>query len=595
MTGKIKATLLALSFVMASMSPVAAQESASDEFQAVMDEHWAWSLERRPTFATSIGVRDYDDRIGSAAIEHYEAGIEQQRVFKARLDAIDKAALGLQERINYDLLSLNISNAIDGAAFGGKYLLLTNRYGPHTVVTRLPDRLPFFTSADYQSYVTRLGDIPRYLEEATETLTMGAAAGWVQPCTPMKRVDGNIRFHLVDDVADSVFLKPFAKKPASIKSRDWKKLEKQARSTVKDTVLPALSAYADFYTDEYAGSCREEIGALTLPDGAEYYAHRAKVFTTTDQTPDDIHALGLSEVKRIRKEIDGVIKEVDFKGDFKAFQEFLRTDPQFYVKTEEALLEKTAAISKKADGELPNLFTKLPRMPYTVKPVPADIAEGATTAYYERPAGDGSRAGVYRINTSLLDQRPIFELEALSLHEAVPGHHFQIALSQELTLPAFRKYGGFTAFTEGWGLYAESLGLDIGFYEDPYQNFGRLSYEMWRACRLVVDTGMHAKGWTRQQAIDFMAENTALSLHNIESEVDRYITWPGQALAYKMGQLKIKELRTRASKTLGADFDLRRFHDAVLENGAIPLSLLETNMDQWIADEKAASKNERTE
>ncbi len=304
-------------------------------------------------------------------------------------------------------------------------------------------------------------------------------------------------------------------------------------------------------------------------------------------TPDEIHALGLSEVKRIRKEMDKTIRAAKFAGDFKAFQEFLRTDPRFYAKTPQELMEKNSLVAKKIDGELPKLFTRIPRMPYTLKEIPADIAEGTTTAYYEQPAGDGSRAGVYRVNTSKLETRPLYEVEALTLHEAVPGHHFQIALAQELDLPDFRKFGGFTAFVEGWGLYAESLGLDVGFYQDPYSNFGRLSYEMWRACRLVVDTGMHAKGWTREQAIDFMKENTALSEHNITAEVDRYIAWPGQALAYKIGQLKIRELRARAEKALGSKFDLRRFHDAVLENGALPLSMLEKSIDRWIADERS--------
>jgi uncharacterized protein (DUF885 family) len=282
-----------------------------------------------------------------------------------------------------------------------------------------------------------------------------------------------------------------------------------------------------------------------------------------------------------------IIKSVQFEGDFKAFQEFLRADPRFYAKTPEELMEKNALVAKRIDGELPKLFTRLPRMPYTLKEIPADVAEGTTTAYYERPAGDGSRAGVYRINTSKLETRPLYEIEALTLHEAVPGHHFQIALAQELDLPGFRRFGGFTAFVEGWGLYAESLGLDVGLYQDPYSNFGRLSYEMWRACRLVVDTGMHMKGWSRQQAIDYMKENTVLSAHNIEAEVDRYIAWPGQALAYKIGQLKFQELRARAARALGARFDLRRFHDETLEDGALPLSILEAKVDRWIAAERA--------
>jgi len=574
------------------ISTVAAQGDvpASEAFQSIIDDHWAWTLEEAPTFATSLGVRDYDDRLGYATLERADRNDDITRGFIERLQRIDADRLTPDDQINYDLLLLDLNNDAEASKFGGKYLLMTNRNGPHTFVTGLHDNLPFFTKADYESYLARMSDIPRYLGEAAGTLRAGVEAGWTQPCAPMQGVEETIRFHLVDEISASVYLKPFEKQPATISNRDWRRMKKAAVRTTKDKIIPAIERYADFYRDDYAPACREEIGASALPNGAAYYAHRVRVFTTTDKTPDEIHALGLSEVARIRAEMMDVINAADFDGDFKAFQEFLRTDPQFYATTPEALVAATSVIAKKADGEMPNLFTRFPRMPYTVKPVPAATAEGTTTAYYERPAGDGSRAGVYRINTSLLDQRPLFELEALTLHEAVPGHHFQIALAQELTLPDFRKYGGFTAFTEGWGLYAESLGLDAGFYEDPYSNFGRLSYEMWRACRLVVDTGMHAKGWSKSQAMDFMAGNTVLSLHNIEAEVNRYITWPGQALAYKMGELKIKELRARASKALGEDFDLRRFHDAVLENGAVPLTMLEANMDHWIAAEKVNLK-----
>ena len=586
----VKVLLTAASAVVLSLStPLAAsaQSDASAALQSVMDDHWAWSLEQFPTFATSLGVRDYDDRLGSVSLEAAAARDAKSAEFLERLEAIDADGLSPEERINYDLLVLDMQIDIEAEPFGMEYLLMTNRFGPHSTLTRLPDQLPFFTSADYESYVARLGDIPRYLSEAEETLRAGAAAGWTQPCAPMEGVEDAIRFHVVESADDSVFMKPFAEKPATISDRDWRRLSRQAERAIERNVLPAFAQYADFYAEEYGPACREDLGASGFPDGDEYYAYRARFFTTTDMTVDEIHELGIAEVARIRAEMMDIIEEVEFEGGFKAFQEFLRTDPQFYAETPEELVAAVSVIAKKADGAMPLLFATLPRMPYTVLPVPEDIAEGTTTAYYERPAGDGTRAGVYRINTSLLDQRPLFELEALGLHEAVPGHHHQIALSQELDLPPFRRFGGFTAFIEGWGLYAESLGLEMGFYEDPYSNFGRLSYEMWRACRLVVDTGLHAKGWSKEQAMEYMAENTALSLHNVEAEVNRYITWPGQALAYKVGELKIKELRARAAEELGADFDVRRFHDALLENGAVPLSFLEAHIDAWIAAEKA--------
>ncbi len=589
---KVTAICLASAFASSAFaqeteSPPATESAAqTDTFKAIIDDHWNWSLEQSPVFATSLGVRDFDDTLGDPSLAAEDSRMEQTEIFINRLEALDAASLSASEQVDYKLLLLDLKNDLAGGKYGGKYLLMSNRNGPHTSVSRLPDRVPFFTLADYESYIARLNDAPRFLAAATETLRAGAEAGWTPACEAMEGVEESIRYHIVEDSIDSVLMKPFEKQLSTISTRNWRQLKADAADAIDDKIVPAFTAFADFYAQEYAPACKQEIGASALPDGAAYYAYRARVFTTTDKTPEEIHKLGLSEVARIRAEMQKVIKQTNFDGDFKAFQEYLRTDPKFYASTPEELMAAAALIAKRADGALPELFTRYPRMPYTVKEVPADIAEGTTTAYYERPAGDGSRAGVYRVNTSLLDQRPLYELEALTLHEAVPGHHFQIALAQELTLPNFRKYGGFTAFIEGWGLYAESLGKDAGFYEDPYSNFGRLSYEMWRASRLVVDTGLHAKGWTKQQAIDFMAENTALSLHNIEAEVNRYITGPGQALAYKMGELKMQELRKRAANALGRDFSLRRFNDALLENGAVPLSVLEDNIDAWIAAEQ---------
>ena len=570
-----------------SIGTAFAGEAESDSLERVISDHWSWTLEQSPTFATTLGVRKYDDKLSDPSLAAYDASILAEKEFLRRLAALDRNALSEDERLNLDLLSLDLKNDIDASAFGGKFMAITNRAGPHTYIMGLPDELPFFTKADYQSYVTRLGDVPAYMDAAIARLDEGVKAGWTQPCEPMDGYEQTIRFHIVKKADESALMAPFKTKPASISDGDWMKLKSAAQTAVMKSVVPAIAKFADFYEGTYKPACRQKIGASSLPGGSDYYAYRARFFTTTDMTPEAIHQLGLSEVARIRKEMAGVIKSVKFDGDFKAFQEFLRSDPRFYAKTPLELMEKNALVAKRIDGELPKLFTRLPRMPYTLKEIPADIAEGTTTAYYEPPAGDGSRAGVYRVNTTKLETRPFYEIEALTLHEAVPGHHFQISLAQELDLPEFRKFGGFTAYIEGWGLYAESLGLDVGFYEDPYSNFGRLSYEMWRACRLVVDTGMHAKGWSRQQAIDFMKDNTALSEHNIEAEVDRYITWPGQALAYKIGQLKFKELRARASKELGPKFDLRRFHDEVLGAGALPLSLVEARIDRWIAAEKA--------
>jgi len=376
---------------------------------------------------------------------------------------------------------------------------------------------------------------------------------------------------------------PFTHFPAGFSLDDQDRLIEDGGTAIMSSVVSGFRELRRFVQEEYLPAARSEVGAYSLPGGHDFYAHRIHMFTSLDLSAEDVHITGQKEVARIRAEMQALIGETGFSGGLNAFIEFLRTDARFYVQTGEALMAHTALILKRMDGELPRLFKTLPRMSYGIRAIPDHSAPGNTTAYYFPPAGDGTRSGTYYVNLYDLPSRPLYEYEALSLHEAVPGHHLQIALQQELgDLPNFRRFGGFTAFVEGWALYAERLGLEVGFYQDPYSNFGRLSYEMWRACRLVVDTGMHAMGWTRQQAIGFMAANTSLTLLNIANEIDRYIFWPGQALAYKIGELKIRELRTRAEGMLGSNFDLREFHDLVLSNGAVPLDVLEQMVDQWI-------------
>lgn len=557
--------------------------TADSEFEQILDDHWNTFLSENPTFATSLGERKYDSYLPDPSVEAYETSIENTEKILARLSKIDKNSLSEANQLNHDLLTLDLSNQIAASKYGGKYMIITNRGGPHLTLTSMVGRLPFFNSGDYQSYLDRLDAMPEFLEKATARIQQGLDAGWVQPCVPMQGYEKSIETHLVSDVKDSRFMQPFAKKPSVISDSEFKSMKEIAASKTKERVLPALAKFHDFYRQSYAPKCNTKVGTDSLPGGNDYYEHRVKLFTTTDRSADQVHKTGLSEVARIRAEMEEVIAQANFKGDFEAWLEYLKTNPEFYPKTAQERMQIASTISKKMDGELPKLFGKLPRMPYGLKEIPLDIAEKTTTAYYQRPAGDGSRAGFYFVNTTLLDTRPIYQLEALSLHEAVPGHHLQIALAQELDLPNFRKYGGQTVFVEGWGLYSERLGLEVGFYQTPYTNFGRLSYEMWRACRLVVDTGLHSKGWSRQQAIDYMAENSGLSMNNVVSEVDRYITWPGQALAYKTGELKIRELRARAEKQLGNNFDIREFHDKILENGALPLSVLEDVIDTWLS------------
>lgn len=468
-------------------------------------------------------------------------------------------------------------------------MIFTNFYGWHMAFAGLPDDSPFFTKADYESYVGRLEAYGKQNADGIAVTRRAIAEGFAQPCVPMQGFEKTIEGRIAPGAAQSSFMYPFRAKPATISDADWTALKTRAEKAVDAVVTPAYRDFLKFYTAEYAPKCRKDVGISATKNGAAYYAYRIRQQTTTDKTAEEIHALGLSEVARIKAEMDAVVKKAGFAGDRKAYIAMLRTDPKYYPKTGEELMLRAGALAKTIDGWLPKLFGTLPRLPYTVLPIPDDQAAGNTTAYYEPGAIAVGRAGVYRVNLTELDQRPLFELPALGVHEAVPGHHLQIALQQELDLHDLRKHGSFfTAFVEGWGLYSERLGIEMGLYDTPEKDMGRLSYEMWRACRLVVDTGMHAKGWTKQQAVDFMLENTALSAANVDAEVNRYITWPGQALAYKIGELKFRELRARAEKELGDKFDIRAFHDAVLANGAIPLDVLDAVFDEWLAAQKAA-------
>ncbi|MDH5622578.1 MAG: DUF885 domain-containing protein, partial [Gammaproteobacteria bacterium] len=412
----------------------------------------------------------------------------------------------------------------------------------------------------------------------------GRKSGYMPPRVLMERIPEQLALQVVENATESPFFAVFDNMPESFSAADRERIRAQATTTLEKSVLPAYRKLDRYFNGQYLPATQDSVGLSELPNGKAWYEHLARTFTTTRMTPDEIHRLGLNEVKRIRDEMAEVISEVGFEGSFQDFLVFLRTDPQFYYDNPDDLYEAYLATSKRIDPELVRLFGKLPRMPYGVKPIPDSTAPHTTTAYYSRPATDGSRAGTYWVNLYRPEVRPKYEIEVLSVHEAVPGHHLQIALQQELDeVPMFRRQMGFTAFVEGWGLYSERLGYDLGLYEDPYSRFGQLTYDMWRAVRLVVDTGMHYKGWTRQQAIDFFKDNAAKAEHDIVNEIDRYIGNPGQALAYKIGQLKILTLRERARNQLGDDFDIRAFHDELLGAGALPLDLLEQRMDDWIS------------
>ena len=421
------------------------------------------------------------------------------------------------------------------------------------------------------------------MDQTLELLNEGIRRKILHPRVVMKRLPAQIRKQIVDDPARSPYYSPMRRFPSDFTAEQQTRLTAEAQAAIRDGIVPAYRSMLDFFETKYLPACFDKVGAWQLPDGQKFYAFKARQFTTTNLTPQEIHDIGQREVARIRAEMMDVIQQVKFKGTFKEFLTDLRTNKKFYYDNPDDLMRAYRACCKRIDPELPKLFKRLPKISYDIQPIPLLIAPDTTTAYYRPPSADGRRAGTYFVNLYKPEVRPKYEIEALSAHESVPGHHFQIALAMELDeLPEFRRYGGYTAFVEGWGLYSEKLGEELGLYKDPYSKFGQLTYEMWRAVRLVVDTGMHSLKWTRQQSIDFFADNTAKTLLDIENEVDRYIAWPGQALAYKIGELKIRELRARAEMKLGDRFDIKDFHEVVLQNGAVTLDVLESNVDAWI-------------
>ena len=561
----------------------AAQADATADFQALLDEHWEWTLSNSPEMASALGDRRFNQAWQDKSIDAIERRHKQVREFLRRTYAIDRNALQDDEQLNYELFRRQLQDEVDEHQFKS-YLLPFSQRGGVQNLNNLTNQLSFVTIQDYDDWLARLGKIDQVIDQTIELAERGRKSGIVSPRILMERIPDQISTQLVEFAADSPFFTPFDALPESFSAADRERLRAAATEAIEETVLPAYRELDSYFTKKYLPAARDSIGLSELPDGSAWYEYLARSFTTTRMTPDEIHRLGLEEVSRIRGEMEKVIQEVEFEGSFADFLVYLRTDPQFYYDNSDDLLEAYLATSKRIDPELVNLFGKLPRMPYGVKPIPDSIAPDTTTAYYSRPAADGSRAGIYWVNLYRPEVRPRYEIEVLSVHEAMPGHHLQIALQQELDeMPNFRRFMGFTAFVEGWGLYSERLGYDLGLYQDPYSRFGQLTYDMWRAVRLVVDTGMHYKGWTREQAIDFFKDNAAKAEHDIVNEIDRYLVMPGQALAYKIGQLKILQIRERAEVQLGEDFDIRAFHDELLGAGALPLDLLERRMDRWMA------------
>ncbi|PHZ86679.1 DUF885 domain-containing protein [Paremcibacter congregatus] len=555
---------------------------AGSDFKELLSEHWAEASKERVFFRTDPDTFRMNGRLP----EFSKAARDRRQAFNetilTRLKSIPEAALSPTDQVSYKLFKYERQTEAKSYSQPGHRFPITKLFGYHTYFADAPANMSFLEAADYDRYLISLADFPRYNREMIALLQEGIDTGYTHYCQSMEDYETSISQHIVADPEDSALYGPFVKMPAQMPEDKKATYRAQGAKLVAEKVIPEFQALYDFYTQKYMENCRMEVAISALPGGAAYYQAEIEYFTTTRMTAQEIHDLGLKEVARIRGEMTAIMKEVGFTGDLKAFLTYLRDEPRFYATSEEELLGRAALIAKNVEGELPKFFATLPRGTYKIKP-------GARGAYYMASTGDGKTSGTYFLGTSNLKAQPLYALEALTFHEGVPGHHLQSAIAMEQNVPEFRKTLSHSAYTEGWGLYSEFLGKEMGFYQDPYSDFGRLTYETWRAVRLVVDTGMHAFGWSRDKAIQYMLDNTGLSEAGVIAQIDRYITWPAQALSYKIGEIKIRALRQKAEDTLGENFDLRAFHDMIIGNGSLPIAILEEVVNQWIADQKKAS------
>lgn len=585
-------TRVAISIVvlLAWVSAASADDStpADRALDGIMAEYWEFVLAENPFAATQAGVSEYNDRLPGVTSADRARRLAAERRFLARTRDIDVERLSVKGRVNAELFDWVLQDSIDANELNLARIPFNTFSGFFMAALTASNGVRMQSVGDYEDYLARLRDIPRYFKENIANMEEGVRNNFILPQIVIDGVLPTIRAQVKDNADDSSFFDPLQDISAKVSITEQQRLKEEGRRIISTQVMPAFARVADYLENDYQAS--ETIGAEQLNDGEDYYAFQIRRYTTLLNTSaDEIHQIGLDEVARIRSEMLEIIDELGFDGDLAEFAEFLRSDPQFYAATSEDLLKEAAFTAKRIDYVMPGFFGLLPRQPYGVVPVPDEIAPNYTTgAYYGAPPG-GDHGGAFWVNTYALDQRPLYELPALTLHEAVPGHHHQNAIAVEMQgVPDFRKDLYFSAFGEGWALYTEKLGVEMGIYRDSYEHFGRLSYEMWRACRLVIDTGVHSKGWSREQAMQFLADNTSLSQANVRAEVDRYISWPGQALAYKLGELKILDLRRHAKDVLGSAFDLREFHDAILENGALPMAMLEAVIDRYIDAKLAA-------
>ena len=550
------------------------------KFKEFLDENWQDSMEKSPLFASLLGDKRYDDKVSSNSIEDFFSEKEYESYVLEVLSQIDPNNLSEEDQLNYRLLKSDYEISLEGREYPGYYMRLNQRGGVQDYYL-YGNRLNFTDLQSYKNWFERVKGYTQNVRNSLEINKEGLELGYTQPKLVTRGVSAQIGAMLERDLEDHPYFKIFKNVGDVASPEDALALQNEVKEYIQNVLNPTYQELYDFLINEYLPESRDTIGISDVPNGKEWYEYLARYHTTTNLTPDEIHEIGLREVAKIRAEMEGIIEQVGWEGDFNSFLQYLRTDPRFYYETGEELLQAYRAMSKEIDAYMPTLFNKLPRAPYGVIPIPMESAPFTTTAYYNAPSE--GRPGYYYANLYMPEVRPKYEIPVLSVHEAVPGHHHQISLAQEMeNVPNFRKYLSITAFVEGWGLYSEQLGESMGIYDDPYDKFGQLTYDMWRAVRLVVDTGMHYKDWSREDAVNLFLENTAKTEQDINNEVDRYIAWPGQALAYKIGQLKIMELRDKSKEALGDDFDIKDFHDHILSFGSIPLNILEEKVDEFI-------------
>ena len=572
----------------ATAPPAAAQPAPAQQLNTLVEEYYDKFLELNPLNATFIDDHRYDDRLANDLSPDWMAkSLALEKDYLAKVQTLDASTLTGQDRLSYDIFLRDRRTAIEGYDYPGELIPVNQFFSLPNFFAMLGSGTsvqPFATYDDYQHFLSRMRDYGVWIDQAIANMKQGVERGVVQPRVVIERTIPQLEAQITDDWTKSLFHRPIESLPEGITAEQKTELTTAYEQAVTGTVVPAYKRLRDYLRDEYLPHTRDNVGLTALPNGEAWYAYLVKTTTTTDLTPDQIHQIGLDEVARVHGEMEAVKEQVGFKGTLQEFFKHLRTDPKFYYKDPQQLLDAYAAQKAKVAAAAPKLFSLMPKADFEIRPVEEFRAKSSAAAQYQPASPDGKRPGIFYVNTYDLKARPSYTVEAIFLHEAAPGHHFQISIQQELPgLPRFRRFGGYTAYDEGWGLYAETLGKELGMYQDPYQYYGKLSAEMLRCIRLVTDTGMHAKGWTREQALKYMLDNSSMPETDATAEIERYIAIPSQALAYKVGQLKISELRAKSEKALGDRFDIREFHKLVLEDGALPLDVLEAKIDRWIA------------